>query len=104
MKAERPAYDMERAFGIVSEQVLSNDDLRSAIEMVISYEQDMADLAAKDQFNIEDRADVAARKEAKAVGMDEGFDASSLALINSEFIGERIALFRNQLEETHSES
>jgi len=104
MKAKRPLYDMERSYLIVKEQVLSNDELRTAIRMVLDYEQDLADDAAKDQFNIGDRADVAARKEAHAVGMDEGFVESITALTDSEFIGERIALFQNQLEETQSES
>lgn len=90
MKPQTPKHDLAAAYGIVSEELLHNDRLRSAVSTVLTAQLEVEADKYRDKFDLSERADVAARREAFSLGVEAGFGIVNNELLDSKTIKTRI--------------
>lgn len=86
MKQQLAAHDIEAAYGIVAEELLSNERLRGAVETVLMLQLELQADRYRDSFNKSERADVASRMEAHARGIEEGIEVAHDNLLDLDVI------------------
>jgi len=90
---------MIRAYEVIGEQIMPNAELRAAMELVLGFQQELHGENQRNAFDLSETADVAARKEAYAHGIQQGFELAHNEVLDLNTITERIEGLKESLED-----